>query len=460
MDYNDPSKTHPEYDEFLPVWKTCRDTVTGQRAISKGGTKYLPKLSGQTDDDFKSYKERAVFFGATGRTVDGMAGLIFRKEPTISLPAALEQYAPDIDMKGTTLEGFARDCVDEALIVGRFGIMIDYPPSAPDVGVMTIEQARQMGQRPYLTMYKAESIINWRSGRFANRQVLLNVWLLEKDGEEDQIRELFFDGFYGQRIWRTDKNDKWVVFEEYYPTKEGQKIEEIPFYFCGKKEGGIDVQNPPIESLAYLNIAHYRNSADLENAVHVAGQPTPWVNGITNPDEIPAIHLGSSTFLKLPPDAIAGFLQCGADGVGALRESMADKVAQMAALGARMLSPEKSQVESAESQQIKRGGENSVLASIAGAVEIVLSYSLKFMADWVGANPEEAVIELNKDYLPAQMDSAMLREWVAAWQSGGFSYDTFVNGLKSGELIPDSIDPQDEIEKMQNETPAIPRTVA
>ena len=454
MDYNDPSITDPEYDEFLPVWSMCRDSVTGQRAIAKGGVKYLPKLSGQTDADYKAYKERALYFGATGRTVDGMAGLIFRKPPTIQLPTALEQYASDIDMKGTTLEGFARDCVDEALVVGRFGVMIDYPPASPDRGVMTIEEARQYGQRPYLTMYKAESIINWRTGRYANRHVLLNVWLVEAEG---QIRELFFDGFYGQRIWQLDKNDKWFVAQEFYPTKSGQKIGEIPFYFCGKKEGWIDVQDPPIEQLAYINIAHYRNSADLENAVHVAGQPTPWVNGITNPDEIPSIHLGSGTFLKLPPDAEAGFLQCGADGVGALREAMADKAAQMAALGARMLSPEKAQAETAEAQQIKRGGENSVLASIAGAVEIVLTASLRFMADWVGANPDDAEFELNKDYLPATMDSAMLREWVAAWQSGGFSYDTFIGGLKSGELIPDTIDPQDELDKMSIETPNIPR---
>lgn len=457
MDYKDPSQTHPQYDEFLPVWSMCRDSVTGQRAISKGGVKYLPKLSGQKAESYKSYKERALYFGAAGRTVDGMAGLIFRKPPTINLPKALEQYQSDIDMKGTTLEGFARDCVDEALVVGRFGVMIDYPPTSPDRGVMTIEEARQYGQRPYLTMYKAESIINWRTGRYANRNVLLNVLLVENFEEENQIRELFFDGFYGQRIWRTDENDKWAIAQEFYPTKNGNKIGEIPFYFCGKKEGWVDVQDPPIEQLAYINIAHYRNSADLENAVHVAGQPTPWVNGITDPASIPSIHLGSGTFLKLPPDAEAGFLQCGADGVGALREVMADKIAQMAALGARMLSPEKAQAETAESQQIKRGGENSVLASIAGAVEIVIEASLRFMADWVGANREEAEFELNKDYLPSPMDSAMLREWVAAWQSGGFSYETFIGGLKGGELIPDTIDPQDELDRMGSETPNIPR---
>lgn len=454
----DPSKTHPQYDEFKDVWKLCRDASTGQRAIKKCGTTYLPKLGGQKDEDYKAYLARALYFNATGRTVDGMTGLIFRKDPTIKIPEALEVYRDDIDMAGTTLDGFAQDCVEEVLKVGRVGVLVDYPAPPESDSVLTIEEARQMGQRPYLTMYKAEAILNWRTGRYNNRTMVTGVFLEEayedEEGVKAQIRELFFDGRYGQRVWRQSDKD-WVVVEERYPTKQGGAIDHIPFYFCGAKEGGPDVQNPPIESLAYVNIAHYRNSADRENAVHVAGLPTPWVNGITDPENGPQLHLGSNTCLLLPPDATAGFLQCGADGVGAIKEAMTEKEGQMAALGARMLAPEKSQAEAASAHEIKRGGENSVLGAIAGAVDIVLTASLKFMAEWVGANPDDASLTLNKDFVPSPMDAQMLREWVATWQSRGFSYDTFIQGLVQGELLPDSANAEDEIEKMQSDPPPL-----
>lgn len=453
----DPTTTHPQYDEYLPVWKLCRDACTGQRAIHKGGVSYLPMLGGQSAADYAAYKMRALYFNATGRTVEAMSGLVFRKEPTVNLPEALKAYEDDIDMAGTTLDGFARDIVDEVLKVGRVGILIDYPP-APDSGnVLTIDQARQMGQRPYLTKYTAESIINWRVGRYSNRTMLTGVWLDETQEGADQsrIRELFFDGAYGVRIWQETAKGEWDIVQERYPTMGGKTIDHIPFYFCGAKEGDSSVQNPPIESLAYVNIAHYRNSADRENAVHVAGLPTPWVNGITDPAEFPQMHLGSNTCLMLPPDAQAGFLQCGADGVGAIKEAMLEKEQQMAALGARMLAPEKSQAEAAAALEIKRGGENSVLAALAGSVDIVLGAALKFMAEWVGANPDEASVALNKDFLPTPMDANMLREWVATWQSGGFSYETFILGLKQGELLPDNITAEDEQEKMQSDPPAL-----
>lgn len=74
-----PDDTHDEYKEFAPVWKRCRDAATGQRAIQKGLTSYLPALAQQDDTEYKSYQSRALYYNATGRTVDAMTGLVFRK---------------------------------------------------------------------------------------------------------------------------------------------------------------------------------------------------------------------------------------------------------------------------------------------------------------------------------------------------------------------------------------------
>lgn len=458
-----PDKTHPQYDEFLPVWKTCRDATTGQRAVHAGGDEYLPKLSGQSQADYKAYLTRALYFNATGRTVEGMVGLVFRKRPTIALPVALEPYLTDIDAAGQSLNGFAQQIVEEVVKVSRVGVLVEYPPAPEVEAPITIDTARQLGQRPYLTTYKAESILNWRVERVNNQSMIVSVFLSEKYGEDDdgedliQIRELFFDGLYGQRIWRSNSQG-WAVISEYYPTMNGQRIRMIPFFIAAPKEGTIDVQNPIIESLAYVNLAHYRNSADLENGAHVAGLPTPWVNGITDPSEAPEIYLGATTCLKLPPDATAGFLQCGSEGFATLEKAMTRKEEQMAALGARMLAPEKKQAETAEAHEIKRGGENSVLATLAGSVESTITKALRFMAEWVGSNPEEVAFELNKDYIPATMDAAMLREWVATWQSGGFSYETFIGGLQRGELIPDTITPEDEKERIEQDGPNLALT--
>jgi hypothetical protein len=460
-----PDATHPQYDAMVDTWRLCRDTTIGERAVKAKSDLYLPLLGGQTiasDKNYQAYKMRAQFFNANARTIDAMAGNIFRKQPTISLPTALGSYQGDIDMGGTSLEGFLNKVVGEVLEVTRYGILVEHPPQNQE-GVTTVERASALGLRPYLTGYKAEKILNWRHGRVNNATVLTNVYLSETyedtDGEEQiQVRELVLEGVYIQRIWRQSKSRNkttWAIHDEITPTMQGQTITEIPFYFVGAKELGADVQNPVLEGLSNTCIGYYLNSADYENALHVAGTPTPWVNGITNPEDVPELHLGSNTFLKLPPDAQAGFLQCGSDVVAALKEAMQDKQMLMASQGAKMLEGDKRMAETAEAHAIKRGGENSILANIAGSVEMSMQKALQFMALWVGANPDDVTIELNKDYLPNSVTPQMLKEYRENYLTGTWSFETFFESCVAGEIISEGITYEDELERKENDVPAL-----
>ena len=458
---SNPDTLHPQYDRMKSVWEKCRDTSVGLRAVSAKGSTYLPRLSGQVSDSdpaYQKYKQRAQFFAAVSRTIDTMAGHIFRKQPKISLPTSLEGFVGDIDMNGTSLEGFITEAVDEVLEVGRFGVLVEYPQKEDTEQPLTVTQATETGLRPYLTSYRAENIINWVTGRVNNATVLVNVFLqevyLDDEGAKTQIRELFLDEAYGQRIWRQDDGE-WFVFDEFRPKLNGAGIGQIPFFIVGVKEKGASVQKPPLEGLSDVSLGYYRNSADYENALHVVGTPTPWVNGVTDPEDMPAMHIGSNAFLMLPPDAEAGYLQCGADGTAALKEAMQEKKIEMAALGAQILKEDKRVNESGNSLAIKRGGENSVLANIASSVEMTMRKALQFMAIWVGANPDDVVVELNKDYLPSAMDAQMLREWTASYMSGAISFETYFDGMVAGELISEGLTAEDEIERKEADGPAL-----
>jgi len=458
----DINATHKSYDGMADTWLKCRDTAIGLRAVLKRGVAYLPLLGGQDnaqDKGYISYQQRAQFFNAVARTIDTMSGHIFRKQPVVKLPTALQAYKSDIDMGGISLEGFIGRLIDEVLEVGRCGLLVEYPQRNTDE-TLTVQQSTKLGLRPYLTSYKAEDIRYWRTGRVNNATVLVQVLLGEKyedddGGEHMQIRELHIDdGSYGQRIHRQTDNG-WVIHEEFTPTMNGAEIAEIPFYFLGIKEMGAEIQSPPLEGLADTCLGFYRNSADYENALHVAGTPTPWINGITEPKDFPAIHLGSNTFLKLPPDAQAGFLQCGADGVAALKEAMMEKKQEMAAQGAQMLREESRTAESGNALAIKRGGENSILANIASSTEMVVAKALRFMADWVGANPDDVTVELNKDYIPSAMDANLLREWGNQYLSGAISFETYFEGMIQGELVSEGLTADDERERKELDAPAL-----
>lgn len=460
----DPDVKHPDYTHYVEVWKKCRDAAEGERAIKKSGTVYLKPLAGQIEGSdtsgYEAYKDRASYFNATGRTVETMSGLVFRKAMTKEIPASIEEWLNDITLADETLGEFAQSLIIEDIVTGRCGILVEQPPVPEQT--MTIAEKELIGSRPYFVLYKTESIINWKYKRINNRYILSDAWLSENYEDEkqeikEQIRHLTLEtGSYEQRIWRKEASG-WVLSETINPVKGGNSIPEIPFFPIAPQKPKLDIVAPPIESLADVNISHYKNSADLENGAHISGIPTPYVTGVDDKDDQgnkTVIYLGSSTILTLPHEATAGFLQCGSEGFATIEKLMDRKEQQMAALGARMLSPEKKEAEAAETHEIKRGGENSVLATIAGVVERQLTKALKFAAEWEGISGEIA-IELNKDYIPVTFTGADLTAWVAARQAGEISKETFFNVLKYSEWLPDDLEFEEEQERISADGPPL-----
>lgn len=452
---------HPDYTAMYPTWEKCRDTSTGLRALRAKGSKYLPLLGGHKDDndkDYIAYKERGQYFNAVSRTKSTMKGHIFRKQPKIELPAVIDDFKSDIDLKGTSLEGFIKKVTDDVIEVGRVGILVEYP-ERENLDPITVDEARSQGLRPYLTSYTAENIINWRLERVNNSLVLVDCYLwetyLDADGEEQaQIRRLVLDGGYIQEIYRKNDSD-WELYDTKLPTKNGNFLTKIPFYIVSTEEAGFEIVKPPLEDLAETCIGYYKNSADYEQALHVCGSPTPYVTGVQNDKDVPELHLGPNTFIKLPPNAEAGFMQIGAEGVSALKEAMEDKKSEMSAQGAKMLEADKRMVESAESHSIKRGGENSILATLAGTVEMVIHQALSFMTEWLDGTVEDLVLELNKDYLPSPLDAAMVKETRESYLSGVISFETMFDILTRGEFIPEEVTYEDEIDRKEQDGPAL-----
>ncbi len=94
--------THPEITPLR--WQRCRDASDGQDAIHAGSTLYLPKLTGQKDQEYKAYRDRTPFFNATARTIDGLVGMVYRKYPKTIVPAAFQPIADDLTLEGESVD--------------------------------------------------------------------------------------------------------------------------------------------------------------------------------------------------------------------------------------------------------------------------------------------------------------------------------------------------------------------
>jgi hypothetical protein len=445
-----------EYHEYYEQWERCEHASEGQDEIHEYGVKYLPRLSGQTDQEYHAYKQRALYYNATARTLDGLTGMLFLKPEVITAPAAMDNIIADVTMGGLSLHQFTEIISEEVITIGRCGVLVDYPPI---VNAVTLAQAQAQGARPYATMYDAESIINWKTGRINNVEQLTMV-VLEEENEiavdefeskcEPQWRvlDLGDGGIYRQRVFRKDKRGEFVLVDEVYPQINGRPLNKIPFEFFGVRDNSPCVDKPPLLDLVDVNLSHYRTTADYEHGLHFTGLPTPVVTGYYSDDKSASLRIGSGTAWLLPdPQSKAFYLEFTGQGLAELREALRSKEAMMATLGARILAPEKRAAESAQTANIHRSSENSVLASIAQSISIGLTHVMEYLRDWSGVTGD-VKIELNRDFIPNSMTAQDLDSLVKAWQSGSISHQTLFDNLVAGDIITQDVSFDDEMERI------------
>ena len=71
------------------------------------------------------------------------------------------------------------------------------------------------------------------------------------------------------------------------------------------------------------------------------------------------------------------------------------------------------------------------------ALESALTKALKILAMWDGvANTDEIRIELNRDFIDTALTPEEIAAYLATYQAGGMSLDSFLALLISGETLP------------------------
>jgi len=458
---------HPLYDSMSDSWQSCRDCVAGQKAIHAAGERYLPKLTDQTDSDYQAYKTRAQFFNATWRTISALSGMIFRRPPVIDVAPSVEPYLDDVTMSGISFHILAQRATLEVLTTGRLGVLVDYPQQS--VEGMTLADAQKLNLRPSMNTYPAESIINWKTTWSRNRTVLSMVVLtesaaLETDNEfehktETRYRVLdLFNNQYRVRVFRiNDKKEDEQVGKDLFPLMNGKPLDFIPFYFIGVDDMTPDIDDPPLNDLVDLNLDHYRLDADYKHGLHFTGLPTPVVTGYTRENENEKLYVGSSSAWVFPNEnAKATYLEYTGQGLSAIQAAKASDEQNMAILGARLLSPEKKAVETAQTAQIHRAGESSILSAIASTISIGLTMALNTFCEWAGS-PGKWSITLNDEFMPPEVTPQELAEWLKGWQMGapGFSDQGLFDILQKREVVMPGVTLKEEQERIASKAPSL-----
>lgn len=447
------SFTHPALAALLPQYRKIRDAISGEPAIKDAGLNYLPSPEPLVDDAtrqrYEDYKRRAVFYNVTRRTLSGLAGQVFTRDPVIKLPSQLSAIEANASGSGSSLVQQAKRAVNYTLAYSRCGLHVDYPDTriaAGEGGVVTVAQMASRRIRPTINLYSPIEIINWRVVENGAEDELSLVVLLESyvssdDGfetsEAAQFRVLRLDsaGNYVQEIWRepqptryragdTPKGGNFQIHEVVTPTgPDGNRLTFIPFFFIGGENNDPSPDMPSFYDLASLNIAHYRNSADYEESCFIVGQPTPVATGVTeqwNSEVLGGkLTFGSRGGIILPQGATAQLLQAAPNTM--IKEAMENKERQMIALGAKLVEQKSVQRTATEARQ-EQASEGSALLSSALNVQDAYAKALAVAAAFANAEASEIIFEINTDFDIVNMTPEERRQTIEEWQKGALTF--------------------------------------
>ena len=437
----------PEVTDKLASWKLVRDAVAGSERVKAGG--YVIPVNPHDDSDANrarnaSRVDGAFYFNATGRTLPALVGIAFGKWPEVKLPPDLEYLLKDADGSGVGIINQSQATVSEVLQTGRAGLLVDYPQA--DRAISRAD-ATDRGLRPTISLYVAESVTNWRIERIGARNQLTLVVLRESFEAWDEFEMVaapqyrvlrLVEGVYVQEVYRQE-GGQWVVVDARQPLDGlGRPWTEIPFTFIGATNNDASPDISPLYDLADANIAHFRNSADHEEALFFAGQAQYWVSGATTEwveslQEAGA-YVGSRAIMPVPEGGQMGLVQ--AQAVSALADEMRHKVELMAQLGARLIAPG-SATRTATEAAAEDKTSNSVLSSVCDNVSDAYRAALGWCAQFanVGYADGELDFSISTEFSGVQFDAQQMAQVLAAVQAERLPESDFWSYLRSIGLI-------------------------
>jgi len=396
----DITKARQDYTDSLADWELVRDTLRGETHIKSEGVKYLPKTSGQAfaevDDPtngaklYSAYKLRAEFYDSTQTAYRAMVAMAHGSAPEITLPKAMEFMLNEATKDGMPLEELAKRMTREQLTTGRAPLMVD--------------SSEDDNENPYILIYQAEALTNWRSGR---RYVLKLSREIEDESGEVKSQTYYVEmaaeeaGGYSKTIWEQNNDGDYIAGES--ELIEGLK--GVPIIIAGSVDITDDIDEVPLLPMGKACIASYQMSADYRQALFMCSQPTGYSIGSDEKEKPKSVGAGAWINIQ-NPSAKIGYLEVTGAGIGAMNVALNDKKKEADTYGVKLTGAGAG--EAAETLKVRMMSQQATLKSVVKSGGEAIEKCLKIMAEWMNLNPDEVSYTPNMDFADVSLDHQTL----------------------------------------------------
>lgn len=413
-DKNSPAYHNAAHDEMERRWDIIDAVAGGTLALRDGGAQWMPMEPAEDARDFEIRRKKAIFFNAFERTLHGVVGMVFRKDPELAddNPPALLDLWENVDAAGTHGAVFAKELFTTACKYGHALIFVDMPPPLPEGSTLADERATN--RRPYWVKYEPDQIVSWRTELIGGQLTLTQIVLEEETMEPD--------GLYGEEEvcrYRALRPGSWELYREIEDQSAGKvyvleaagltSLSYIPVAPVYSRKTGFLTSRPPLLDLALINLAHYQKYSDLSTYLHIASRPILWFRGRDINKKVEAI--GPYTFFDVDgANGIVAFAETTGAALGAAKEDIEHLEKQMAALGLSILAGDKPTQTTATEELLDVVQEESDLATAARSLKDALELALQFTGDYLGI--ESGSVELGSSVSELTLSPEEMRVWI------------------------------------------------
>jgi hypothetical protein len=466
---SDPSTVSSNYNIMAPRWAMIESLLGGTEAMRQAGEVYLPRHAREGAANYDERRTKSVLYNMFDLTVGLLADKPFTEHVTLSddMPAALQEYALDIDLKGSDLTRFLHEVFREGLAKGFTHILVDAPASSVPVAERTLADDRQEGIRPYLVHVKPEQVIFAESQRINGEEVYTHVRF-----RHSEVRRVGYSEVVTQYIRVldrvTDPDGTVLVYSVwlYQPDAGKDKgkwvpdakkggvllIDRIPLVtFYAAKQDTL-LCKPPLMDLAYMNVEHFQSYSDQQNILTVTRFPLLAASGISEYDNNDLVIGPRNLLLAEDPTSRFYYVEHSGAAIAAGEKALADLEDKMAAYGGTLLQKRPDR-ETAAARSAAEEVFTSPIQRMVYALRDTLAVAFYIMMDMdgepLGIENLTQGINIKDDFGDDGATAVDLQTLQVAISEGAISRKGFLQALIRMRILPDDFDiEQDQADLM------------
>lgn len=401
--------------------------MEGNRAIREEASEWLPQAEREPDNRYQQRIKGSYLWPYYSDTVKKLAATPFKQKYKLAgmeegqrLPDPIAELFENADRQGADFGQFARRRMREMIDRGWTVIQVDLPKLPENASQADVERLRV---HPYFPAIRARDIMRAEAGRTEDGRVYLAEIHVRsetfREGERQVRITVYKDDGAGSLTWerhlgvrseaegggeagKTTRIGRYRVDEtmSFALEEEGtlpDSLEELPFIFLAcDPDCGFWEAYPPLEELAFLNLAHYQSDSAQRAYLKVARVPILNRRRATSQAVMEGITLSASLLLDSTEDTELEFVETKGNAMEAGR---ADLEALEAAMKAISMQPEILRERTATEVASDDSKAGSLLHDWVGTLEAGLTKAIVLAARMAGyQTPEGFAVQLFREF--------------------------------------------------------------